>query len=105
MLSANGLPASASLEGGGLPGSDLGSAVNDVAPGGYTGRDVPSSMLNPALITLMVNRPLPGYASAAPDVNTGIGQLLITTGANTPGIGSFASATNGFATSNSTGSG
>lgn len=36
----------------------------------------------------------------APDAATGVGQMTITTGANTPGIGSFATSTLGYASEN-----
>jgi hypothetical protein len=105
MLSADGLPGSTGNEGGGLPGADLGTAVSPIAPGGYTGAPAQYAGLNPAFIDFLNSRPQAGYASAAPDAASGVGQMTITNGANTPGIGSFAIATCGFNTSNSTGSG
>jgi hypothetical protein len=41
-----------------------------------------------------------GLNSRAPDATTGVGQMTITTGANTPGLGSFATSTLGFASEN-----
>jgi hypothetical protein len=38
--------------------------------------------------------------SRAPDANSGVGQMLLTTGANTPGLGSFATSTLGYASEN-----
>ena len=41
-----------------------------------------------------------GLFSRAPDANSGVGQMLLTTGANTPGLGSFATSTLGYASEN-----
>jgi hypothetical protein len=41
-----------------------------------------------------------GLNSSAPDATTGLGQITISTGANTPGMGSFATSTLGFGSEN-----
>ncbi|HTM52720.1 MAG TPA: hypothetical protein VL175_01755 [Pirellulales bacterium] len=41
-----------------------------------------------------------GLNSSAPDATSGLGQITISTGANTPGMGSFATSTLGFASEN-----
>jgi hypothetical protein len=106
------------LSGGGFPidaaavaANAIGSAIGNV--------NFPAGAINPADLGFasanFVNQaPTPGAAvstgfgasspgganSNALDATTGVGQITISTGANTPGMGSFATSTLGFASEN-----
>jgi hypothetical protein len=56
----------------------------------------PGAVVNTGLNTSLFD----ALTSRAPDATTGVGQMTITTGANTPGLGSFATSTLGFGSEN-----
>jgi hypothetical protein len=85
--------------GGAINVGDIGSTVVNFGfnGGGFNAvGTTPGSAFSTGLGALFSN----GLNSSAPDANTGVGQMTITTGANTAGLGSFATSTLGFASEN-----
>jgi hypothetical protein len=88
------------LAGGGFPGQV--SAIAAAATIGYPMQG-PGFISTPGTAIVLVGvdpNTAPAPTDGAPLATTGLGQLTITTGANTPGIGSFACSTLGYASEN-----
>ncbi len=101
LLSANGFPINSAFETGGFPGSPGANAVTS---------GVPLLSFGPLGINSLVaaagfgnNVVVPRTNTSAPDATTGVGQMTITNGANTLGIGSFATPTCGTGSLGGTG--
>ena len=101
MLSVNGFPISSAFESGGLPGTVGANAVASNAAMGSSSGWVVNSLL--AAVGLGNNVAVPTANTSAPDANSGVGQMTITNGVNTPGIGSFAFPTCGTGSMGGTG--
>jgi len=87
-----------SLQAGAINVADVGSLANF----GLNNAGVNAAGINLAALGVAQT---PGAAfstlnSSAPDATSGVGQITISTGANTPGMGSFATSTLGFASEN-----
>ncbi len=87
---------SSDMAGGGFPGQV--SAVAAAAAGFVNNSAITSvSGSNPSTNSVDSTNAVLTAPMGAPAATTGVGQMTITTGANTNGIGSFATATAGFA--------
>ena len=92
LLSANGFPGSSAFEAGGFSGTLVANAVTSgVAVGSVTAVPYNGQVGFVAANTVTV----PAANAAGPDATTGVGQMTITNGINTPGISSFATPTCG----------
>ena len=85
---------SSDLVGDGFPGqmAAIAAAAENFAVPGFT---VPTDAAQ--VVVTNNEQTAPPLVSRAPDATTGVGQMTMTTGANTPGIGSFATSVSGFA--------
>jgi hypothetical protein len=86
---------SSDMSGGGFPGQV--SVIAAASLGFTSGTTVLVSGSNPNPTNVDPNSTAATVPAGAPSANSGVGQMTITTGANTPGIGSFGTATAGFA--------
>jgi hypothetical protein len=92
LLSANGFPISSAFETGGFAGTLPVSLLPSSVAVGNFGPQAVNNLVGTASAS---NRVVPASNTAAPDATTGVGQMTITNGVNTPGIGSFAMPTCG----------
>lgn len=103
-----GLPVgSVSLPAGAINVADLGSLANfglnnaGVNAGGINIAALNLAQRPGAAFSTGLSAPITGSLnSSAPDATSGLGQITISTGANTPGMGSFATSTLGYASEN-----
>ncbi|MBI3838903.1 MAG: hypothetical protein HY288_13350 [Planctomycetia bacterium] len=101
LLSANGLPGNSAFEGAGLPGTVAANAVSSGIAVGSFGPLAVNGLVGG--IGLVNNVIVPPANTSGPDATTGVGQMTITNGANTLGIGSFATPTCGTGSMGGTG--
>ncbi|HEV3138157.1 MAG TPA: hypothetical protein VGZ26_09635 [Pirellulales bacterium] len=97
LLSANGFPISSAFETGGFPGDVPVSILPSNAAIGNLGPRAINSLAGTASAFKRVDPP---SSTAGPDATTGVGQMTITNGVNTPGIASFATPTCGTGSPN-----
>jgi hypothetical protein len=88
---------SSDMSGGGFPGQVSAMAAASLGFINTGGTTVSVSGSNPNPTNVDPNSTAAIVPAGAPAATTGVGQMTITTGANTPGIGSFGTATAGFA--------